>query len=68
MKSILSIPKNIVNFFRGTISELKLVDFLSRRQTLAFTAFVLIFLVVGTLFILFVDTVFLEIRDILFSI
>jgi preprotein translocase SecE subunit len=68
MDKILNIPKNIVGFFTGTVSELKLVDYISRRQTLGYTLFVLIFLVFGTLLIIGIDAIVLQIRELLFSI
>ncbi|MEO6729366.1 MAG: preprotein translocase subunit SecE [Candidatus Dojkabacteria bacterium] len=68
IKKILGIPKQIKDFFVGTYSELKKTQYLSKRKTLSYTLLVLGFLVIGTLFILGVDTLFLSVRSLLFSI
>ncbi|MFS8130908.1 MAG: preprotein translocase subunit SecE [Candidatus Dojkabacteria bacterium] len=67
-KKILGIPKQIKDFIVGTYGELKQTEYLSKRKTLSYTLLVLGFLVIGTLFILGVDTLFLSIRSLLFSI
>ncbi len=68
IKKILGIPKQIKDFIVGTYGELKKTEYLSRKKTLSYTLLVLGFLVLGTLFILGIDTFFLSIRSLLFSI
>ncbi|MEP7103529.1 MAG: preprotein translocase subunit SecE [Candidatus Dojkabacteria bacterium] len=68
LNNILKIPRGIEGFIVGSYNELKLTEYLSRKKTLSYTLLVLGFLVLGTLFILGVDTVLLKVRDLLFSI
>lgn len=55
----------LVKFLRATQIELKLVTWLSRRNTYKYTVISLAMLIAGTLFIILVDRAFLSIKNLL---
>lgn len=63
-KSIKFIPK----FFREILAELKQVEYLSRSKTLKYTVFILVSLVVGSVFLIIVDQIMVSIRNIILQI
>lgn len=65
LKAILGLPKNIVMFFRNTIAELKLVEWLKASKVIQYTIFVLAFLFFGAILIIVIDKTFLSIRSLI---
>ena len=76
VKTVLEVPvtvirfvkrsfSRIVNFFRKTFLELKQVEWLSRKDTLRFSFYVITFIVVGVITILLIDKMFLIIRNLI---
>ncbi len=57
--------KKIFRFFETTYSELKLVDWLNRRDTIKFSLITISLIVLFTLFILLADRSFLNLRNLL---
>ena len=55
----------IFKFIRGVTSELTQVDWLSRRLTIRYTILVIICLILGTLFVLGIDQLFIRIKAVI---
>lgn len=63
MKRILGAPKQIFEFIRSVFSELRAVEYPTRRYTLRMTSAVLGISVVATLLLLGIDTLFTIFRN-----
>ncbi len=59
----MNILKKPYNFIVQTLNELKKVEWLSKKLTVKYTILIVSCLVIGTLFILFVDQIFVQIRS-----
>lgn len=53
-------PRKLYNFSRSAVAELRNVEWLSRKETFRYSAYVLGFMILGALFIALLDTVFYE--------
>lgn len=51
----MNLYKNIIQYFRNTYLELKKVEWLSRKLTFRYTWIVIVFLILGTIFVFGVD-------------
>lgn len=58
----------IAQFFREIVAELKQVDYLSRSKTLRYSVFIIVALIIGSVFLIFVDQVMYAIRNIILQI
>lgn len=65
MKTLLSLPKKTIDFIKGVISEMKLVEFLSRKETFSNTHMVIAISVAASIFLLLADGLFTYIRNFL---
>lgn len=63
MNNVLTLPGRIIGFFRGVISEMKLVEFPSRKETFKGTHLVIAVSIVASAFLLLADGLFTFIRN-----
>lgn len=54
-RSLQTSAQAIVNFLRGSIAELRTVAWLSRQNTLKFSVYILLFIILGSLVIAAID-------------
>jgi len=58
MNTILQLPKKIINFLKSIYQELRLVDWLSRKDTIRYTSIVLLIMIIFGLSLAVIDKIF----------
>jgi len=57
--------KIIIDFFKQIAFELRHVEYLSRSKTIRYTIFITLALIIGTIFLILADKLFLAIRNLI---
>jgi len=68
IKKIIALPENTIGFIKNVFKEIRLVEFPSRKDTLKMTNNVIIISIITALFILALDTIFIQLRTYLTTI
>ena len=58
MKTLISLPKSMLNFIQSVVKEIKLVEFPTRQETIKMTGTVLMVTVVFLIVLIILDTSF----------
>ncbi|MCA9383794.1 preprotein translocase subunit SecE, partial [Candidatus Dojkabacteria bacterium] len=56
MKTLISLPKSMLNFIQSVVKEIKLVEFPTRQETIKMTGTVLMVTVVFLIVLIILDT------------
>lgn len=67
VKSIIFLPQTVFNFLKSIWTELKLVDWLSRKETARWSSAVILTALGFGGFLVLADLVFFKLRDLLFT-
>lgn len=65
LKNIKNPVTIILQLIREIVSELKQVDYLSRSKTIKYTVFIVVSLVLATLFLILVDRFLFSVRNLI---
>lgn len=58
MKTLISLPKSMLNFIQSVVKEIKLVEFPTRQETIKMTGTVLMVTIVFLVVLIILDTSF----------
>ena len=67
IKKITRLPKSVISYVRGVWQELKMMEWLSAKNTMKSTGIVILLTGITTLFIILADSVIAALRNIILN-